>query len=85
VSDATSLFPETDAVVVSAWAGKTTEEAGRRTNELLEQLGAQAVGVSLVAVANAGLPRGYYQYYAPAEEPRRSRGPVSAVRGRRGF
>jgi capsular exopolysaccharide synthesis family protein len=81
VSDATSLFPETDAVVVAAWAGKTTEEAGRRTNDLLEQLGAQAVGVTLVAVADAALPRGYYQYYAPTEE-RRSRGSVSAVPGR---
>jgi capsular exopolysaccharide synthesis family protein len=85
VSDATSLFPETDAVVVSAWAGKTTEEAGRRTNDLLEQLGAQGVGVALVAVADASLPRGYYQYYSPAEESQRSRGPVSAVRSRRGF
>jgi capsular exopolysaccharide synthesis family protein len=85
VSDATSLFPETDAVVLSAWAGRTTDEAGRRTNDLLEQLGAQAVGVTLIAVADAALPRGYYQYYAPAEEPRRSRGSVSEVRGRKGF
>jgi capsular exopolysaccharide synthesis family protein len=84
VSDATSLFPDTDAVVVSAWAGKTTDEAGRRTKELLEQLGAQAVGVALVAVADAALPRGYYQYYAPAQESRPARS-VSAVRGRRGF
>jgi capsular exopolysaccharide synthesis family protein len=85
VSDATSLFPETDAVVLSAWAGKTTDEAGSRTNDLLEQLGAQAVGVALIAVADAALPRGYYQYYAPAEEPRRSRGGVNVVRSRRGF
>jgi capsular exopolysaccharide synthesis family protein len=85
VSDATSLFPDTDAVVVSAWAGKTTDEAGRRTKELLEQLGAQAVGVALVAVADAALPRGYYQYYAPAEESRPARGGISAVRSRRGF
>jgi Mrp family chromosome partitioning ATPase len=84
VSDATSLFPDTDAIVVSAWAGRTTDEAGRRTNDLLEQLGAQAVGVALVAVAEEALPRGYYQYYAPAEESRPSRN-VSAVRGRRGF
>jgi capsular exopolysaccharide synthesis family protein len=84
VSDATSLFPEADAVVVAAWAGKTTEEAGRRTNDLLEQLGAQAVGVTLVAVSDAALPRGYYQYYAPTEETRRSRRPVSAA-SRKGF
>jgi capsular exopolysaccharide synthesis family protein len=85
VSDATSLFPETDAVVLSAWAGRTTEEAGSRTNDLLEQLGAQGVGVALIAVSEAALPRGYYQYYTPAEEPRRTRGGVSAVRSRRGF
>lgn len=81
-SDATHLFPLVDAVVVVGRAGKTTALAAQRTSELLLRLGAPVVGAALNGTTEAGLPRGYYTYYADgARRERKRRGRMPSMAG----
>jgi receptor protein-tyrosine kinase len=88
VSDALSLARQVDVVVLVAFAQRTTSEQLLQARQALEQVGAELLGVILVAVRQGA---GYYRYgyYSPdadanrfrseppvisLPEPRRSRG-----------
>ncbi|MDQ3956730.1 MAG: polysaccharide biosynthesis tyrosine autokinase [Actinomycetota bacterium] len=69
-SDAASLVPLVDGVVLIARSRKTMAELAGRTRELLDTIGASLVGVVLNAV-RSGSRRNYYGYAAEAEKERR--------------
>lgn len=60
-----------DAVVVVCRAGRTTTEAARRCAELLERVGAPALGVVMVGVPTGG----FADYYGPARKTAYDRAP----------
>ena len=60
-SDATSLLPEVDGVLVVVRAGTTKPELAERSSEYLKRLKAPVLGMVLSGHAEATLPRGYYR------------------------
>jgi capsular exopolysaccharide synthesis family protein len=70
-TEATELIPAADSVVVVCRAGKTTQEAARRTVDLLARLGAPVVGVALVGARTA--ESAYSHYYTAEPAPRGKR------------
>lgn len=71
-NDAAYLVSEVDAVLIAAYAGKTTAELADRAGQLLRRLGAPVVGVVLNGVSEIVLPRRYRKYYRSEEKDVRS-------------
>jgi capsular exopolysaccharide synthesis family protein len=59
------LATAADAVLVVARAGRTTTDAADRCTEMLDRIGANALGVVLVGVATGA----FADYYGPARKP----------------
>jgi Mrp family chromosome partitioning ATPase len=59
-NDVGELLPAVDGVIVVARVGAVTLDDGHRTHEVLEQLGAEVLGLVLVAVPTDGQVAAYY-------------------------
>ena len=62
-SDASSLLPQVDGVIVVSRAGRASAEIAQRTTEMLQRLGGTILGLVLNGVRSGSLmARGYYEY-----------------------
>jgi Mrp family chromosome partitioning ATPase len=73
VTDAAVLAPQTDGVLVVTESGRSREGAVRRSLEILGQVGAKVLGLTLNRVTPRGSGYSYYYYYYTDSQGRRKK------------